>query len=283
MAKRKSLIRQTQEALEALACYGQSKRQSKAANGGKAPGIHSYSTMGNYIHAACQFARWAKETHRDRTLEAARAHVPEYLRQRIAAGKSPWTVARDAAALAKLYGTDSSSWGVELPKRERAGVTQHRNPDTIAGHFSPARNADLLALARSCGLRRHELEALRPEDIRQTEDGKTLVHVRQGKGGRSRTVEALDDTPARLAAAAAAAGRSRLLDSIPKRAPIHACRREYAQELYRRTARPPEDLPKQEQYRLRGDRAGEVLDRQAMAVVSGNLGHSRLDVVTHYL
>lgn len=279
MSKRKSIIRQTQERLESLAAYGQSKRQARAENGGKSPYIHSFSTMQSYLDASCHFVKWARSAYRCRDLDAAREHVPEYLTRRIQDGLSAWTVAKDAAALSKLYGTSSDSWGVDLPRRRRADVTQHRHPEQLTG-FSWERHRDLLDLACSCGLRRHELLQLRPEDVTQR-DGQTFVHVRQGKGGKSRTVLALNDTPARMAADAA--GRSRIVDHIPKRAPIHSCRREYARTLYERLARPLDSLSEGEKYRCRGDRAGDVFDRQAMATVSGNLGHARLDVITAYI
>ncbi len=284
LAKRKSIVRQAQEALTAQAAYGCSKKEERTANGGEIPAgrIYSYSTMTNYIQASTHFVNWAKAEHGCRTLDDARGHVGEYLQQRIDDGKSAWTVAKDACALGKMYGCRSTDFGVDLPTRHRNDISQHRDPATYEGHFSETRNSELVELARACGLRRHEIAALRPEDVWE-QDGKVMVHVAKGKGGRERTVEALNDAPLRIAERALAAGRENVIEHIPKYAPIHEYRREYAQGLYERIARPVEDLARTEQYRCRGELSGYVFDRDAMKTVSGNLGHGRLDVVTHYL
>ncbi len=284
IAKRKSIVRLAQEALTAQAAYGHSKKDERNLNGGEIPAgrIYSYSTMSNYIQASTHFVNWAKTKYGCRTLDDARYHVSEYLRMRINDGKSAWTVAKDACALGKMYGCRSTDFGVDLPTRHRNDISQHRDPTTYDGHFSESRNADLVDLARACGLRRHEIAALRPEDVWE-EDGKILVHVAKGKGGKERTVEALNDAPLRLAEHALAVGRDKVIEHIPKYAPIHAYRREYAHNIYERYMRPIEQLPKAEQYRCRGDLAGYVFDKVAMKIVTGNLGHNRLDVVTHYI
>lgn len=291
MSKRKSIVRQAQEALTKQAAFGHSKHNERKENGGKIPAgrIYSKSTMTNYIQSATYFAKWARDQHGCKTIEDAERYAGDFLQERIDAGKSSWTVARDASALGKMYGRESSSFvtsgdgghTVKIPTRYRSTVTQHRNQETVDGHFSESRNADLVALARSCGLRRREIASLKPEDV-SAKNGKVMVYT-IGKNGKERTVEALDDTPLRLAREAIAEGRSSIVEHFPKRTPFHVYRREYAQELYARIARPVETLDRSEQYRCRGDLQGYVFDKAAMAVVSGNLGHARLEVVTHYL
>ena len=73
------------------------------------------------------------------------------------------------------------------------------------------------------------------------------------------------------------------LPHIPKYAPVHEWRAVYAREFYMRLARPVEEIPRQEQYICRGERAGIIYDKRAMQAVSKMLGHARLDVVTCYL
>ena len=59
---------------------------------------------------------------------------------------------------------------------------------------------------------------------------------------------------------------------IPKRCPMHALRREYAQAMYARIARDVTTLPSREVYRNREDMRGCVYDRAALLVVSRSWG-----------
>lgn len=284
MGHRKSIIKQTIDQLQGMAAYGQSKHQDKLANGGKpsVEKIYSYSTMSNYMDVATQFAAWARATYGCRTVSEARQYTGEYLQQRMDRGLSAWTVRRDAAALGKLYQCQTTDLGVQLPTRHRAAVTQHRG-DKSAGHFSESRHQDLVDLCRATGLRRHEVAALRPSDVIKDPQGRVIVTVQQGKGGKYRQVVALDDRPYQIAQAAAADGRDRVIEHIPKYAPVHTYRAQFAQEMYRQIARDTATLPRQEVYCCRSDRAGTHYDKAAMGAVSAALGHSRLDVVTNYL
>ena len=282
--KHKSIVRQASERLRNMAAWGQSKHADKSMNGGKPAidKIYSHSTMDNYKNAAVHFAKWARENHGCRDIDQARQYTGEYLRSRLDAGKSAWTVRLDAAALGKLYQCQTTELGAELPGRHRSDVKQHRT-GASKGHFSEAKNQDLVDLCRSTGLRRHEIAQLRPEDIKQLPDGRTFVHVRQGKGGKERTVLALDTTAARLAKQAALSGHSTIINHIPKYAPIHEYRAQFAQAMYSKIARDPGTLPFSEKYHCRGDRVGTCYDKRAMAAVSAALGHNRLDVMTSYL
>lgn len=284
MGHRKSIVRQAVDRLQGMAAWGQSKHQDKLANGGKPAldKIYSHSTMANYQDAAARFANWARATHGCKTLEAAQQHTGEYLQQRMDQGASAWTVRRDAAAIAKMYQCKTTDLGAQLPTRHRADVTQHRG-DKSAGHFCVERHKDLVDLCRATGLRRHEVAQLRPSDVTRDSQGRVVVHVQQGKGGKSRDVVALSDRPYQIAQAAVAAGRDSVIEHIPKYAPIHEYRAQFAQEMYRQMARDTATLPRQEVYCCRSDRAGTHYDKAAMGAVSGALGHARLDVVTSYL
>ena len=142
---------------------------------------------------------------------------------------------------------------------------------------------NLESFCHSTGLRRHELEQVTADDIHRDEKGRVIVLVRHGKGGKRRYVVALDDTPLIFAEKARERGDTRLFTHIPSNAPTHYWRGEYARELYHRHARPLEQIPREEQYRCRAEKQGTILDRQAMFLVSKNLGHNRLGVVTLYL
>lgn len=280
MSKRKSIVRQAVERLLSMAAFGESKHAAKIANDRKPARdkIYSSKTMDNYIDVVGRFVRWARKIHGCRMLEDARQFVPEYLAQRIEQGKSAWTVRLEASALAKLYGCGINDFGIALPQRQRQDVIQHRQEKWV-GHFNPDKHKELVAFGKATGLRRHEMAAVAPEDIWEDEEGRVIVHVVRGKGGKERFVEALDDTPLVLARKAREEGQKRIFESIHKYAPVHEWRAEFARETYRSNARPLEEIPLKERYICRKDKAGIVYDIKAMKLASKELGHGRADVI----
>lgn len=112
------------------------------------------------------------------------------------------------------------------------------------------------------------LAALKPEDVRLGPDGCAQVHVVRGKGGKERWIHALDSKPYEAARAAQEAGRELVVEHIPKYAPIHEYRAQYARSYYESIARDVTELPEKETYICRGDRAGQVYDRAAMLETS---------------
>lgn len=278
MGKRKSLIKQGVDKLLSMAAFGQSKHEDKKQNGGHPAmdKIYSSVTMESYIDYVTRFLRWARDRYGCRYLEEARKHVAEYLNERICT-KSAWTVRAEAAGIAKLYQIRMDELGVELPERKREDIVQHRDQKWI-GHFNPENHKDLVAFSQSSGLRRHEMAKACPDDVREEANGEVYVET-VGKGGKYRKAPCLTAEPLRIAMEAKALGKEKIFDSIPKYAPIHEFRAQYAQAMYDMLARPIDEIPKKEQYACRGDKRGVVYDKKAMAQVSKALGHNRLDVV----
>ena len=279
MGRRRSLVRQGTEKLLGMAAFGDSKFEDKKVNGGfpAREKIYSSVTMDNYIDYVSRFLRWAQKNYGCRYLEESRQYVAEYLRQRIQT-QSAWTVRAEAAGIAKLFQVSMNDFGVELPERSRDDIEQHRGEKWI-GHFSPERNKDLVAFCLATGLRRHEVEKSSPDDVWE-EDGNIYVKT-VGKGGKFRIVKCLNDAPLKIAQVAEAAGQSLIFAHVPKYAPIHEFRAQFAKILYDVVARPMEELPRNEQYICRGKKQGIVYDKNALSVVSVALGHGnqRLDVV----
>lgn len=279
MGQRKSIVRQGVEKLLAMAAFGQSKHQDKKQNGGKPARdkIYASVTMDNYIDSVSRFLRWAQKNYGCRYIEEAEEHVREYLEQRMKT-QSPWTVRAECAGISKLYQKSMHSWGVDLPARRRDDIVQHRK-DKWIGHFSPQRNADLVSFSLATGLRRRELKAAVPGDVYE-EDG--VVYVKTvGKGGKFRVVPCLNREPLRIAQAAAAAGKTKIFDHVPKYTPAHMYRAQYAQIMYAQLARPLEEIPKDERYICRGTKKGIVYDRLALIQTSKALGHNRCDVIAN--
>lgn len=278
MGKRKSLVRQGTEKLLAMATYGQSKHKDKEVNGGfpAREKIYSSITMDNYIDYCTRFLRWAQEAHGCRFLDEALQYVGEFLELRKQT-MSAWTVRAEAAGIAKLFQCGMHDFGVDLPVRSRDDITQHRE-DRWAGHFSPEKNKEMIAFAKASGLRRHELEAVTPDDVWE-EDGQTYVFVKSGKGGKARTVPCLNSDPLRIAQNATTEGKSLIFDHVHSHAPIHQLRADFARTAYTNIARPLEEIPLKERYICRGSKKGIIYDKIALALVSKALGHERLDVI----
>ena len=152
--KRPSIIKQTLMRLDELKRFGQSKHLAKQEerersiergekyNPARVDGIYSYKTYAVYKEHSLKFVTWAREKHGSRTLEQAREHVREYLQEHIRDGRSAWTVRVEAAALAKLYGCSSNSFGVELPSRRREDI--HRSREEREQNRVVEENRDLL-------------------------------------------------------------------------------------------------------------------------------------------
>lgn len=179
----KSLVRQVQERLEDQLRIGQSKYAAQKAEGTQHPeGIFSYETFRTYMKHCNYFAAWAKEEHGCRSLDAARPYVDEWLASR--SGLSASTVKMEASALAKLYGCSTRDF-VATRSRHRADITRSRGEAARDRHFSKEKNAELVNFCRCTGLRRAELESLRPDQLQQREDGAYFLEIK-GKGGRVR-------------------------------------------------------------------------------------------------
>lgn len=310
MGHRHSITKQAADTFRAMKAFGDSKHDDKARNNNKPDQgkIYSMDTMDNYISTGVRFAKWAREEHGCRDLPDAREHVAEYLQQRIDSGKSAWTLAHDASVLSKLYQVENiaAADGVQLPKRNRGNITQHRNEETWRGHFSEAKNADLVALSKGCGLRRHEItlghceldargkyqgvnKPLLPSDIeRNLQTGRLELRAVCGKGGKVREhvpiLPRYEEAILDICRRAEAEDRP-LIEHIPKYAPCHTYRAEYSKELHKSIARDVDTLPhtKEDRYVCRRELEGIVYDGKAMDIVSEALGHARRGVVTNYI
>ena len=73
--------------------------------------------------------------------------------------------------------------------------------------------------------------------------------------------------------------KGRLFPKLHTNYDNHFYRASYAMRLYQHYARSEKDIPRADRYIMRKDRAGETYDKRAMAIVTKNLGHNRIDVI----
>lgn len=263
---------------------GRSKHADKLINNGKPllDKIYSFRTLELYQAVCCSFLIWAFLEYGCTKINEAREFIPMYLEMRIANGLSAWTVHLDASALAKLYQCSYLDFGVVLPNRKRGDIGKNIiDYDKLV--YYEKKYPILAAFCRSCGLRRKEILMVRVQDIYLDTKGRVIVYVRQGKGGKKREVEALDDYPLRVRDMAIDEGRQYVFANIPTDVPIHVWRKIFAQNVYYLLERPIETLKIAQRYYCRSEMRGQIFDRWAMSEASKRLGHGRLGVMTTYL
>lgn len=291
----KSLIKEIIERLDSLMALGESR--GKAKEKARAAGeetwafttgkIHSYKTRQVYQEQCIRFAKWARATTGVKQFAELERRADElasiYLRKNLDEQKSASTMQTIRAALRMLFGNRLLTQSVELPKRRRKQITRSRGPKKQDRQFQPNNWPDLLQFLRSTGLRRDEVTMLLVGDVREQDPeygGQTTVIVRQGKGGKRRTVP-IDPEQAHnvLKLTAGRHADERVFARIPKHLDVHAYRREFAQDRYQRSTL-THGLPPAEKDRL----SPNDYDRAAAQKVTEALGHHRHSVVLdHYL
>ena len=238
--------------------------------------IFSYSSYKTYVKQSTLFCNYIQEKHPSiRNLNGAKRYIAEYINT----FDSAWTQATKLAALAKVYGVTSTDLMV-LPKRKREDIYKNRFATTREETISYGNNKETIDFCLHTGLRRFELEHIKGRDY--FEDNNNSYIKVKGKGGKIRDVIITD--PAIIQLLKSTPKDCLVFGKVNSHLPIHKYRAQYATNLYKSLARPIEQVPMNERYYCRLDRAGDVFDKKAMAVVSKNLGHNRLSVIAgHYL
>ena len=277
MSKRKSIKYQVRGKLTKRLAIGKKRHRYKDKRG-RSPYIHSWSTYNSYVKHCIAFGLWVRSRYGIGDIDNMQPFVELYLTWRISQDLSAWTIALDAAALAKLFDCHIDDFDINLPCRHRADVKRSRGEI----NFNEDKHREVVTFCKATGLRRHELAALKKADI--SDDGKT-VYVRRGKGGKSRTVPTLNGHCEDVTAVAERCvnddDKVFSKSDLPSRMPIHKYRADYAKAQYQHLARPIDEIPRKEKYACRRDKAGTVYDKQAMAAVSKMLGHNRIDVIAY--
>lgn len=291
MPKRKGIIYATLERLHHLTTLKESRYQAKAAR--RASGeriwafstgkIHSLTTRGVYQQHILAFVNWVRGTYHLTHLEQVDARADElvtaYLAQHLAADRSPYTLQTERAALRLFFSDRRLAAALALPPRAREQIRRSRGPVAQDQEIQLRNWQREIAFLQACGLRRAEALALRVQDIQTFSDGHVVVHVRRGKGGRSREVPVLPGHEQAVLAVVAGRGpEEQAIERLPVRLDVHSFRRAYAQALYLyyapgRTLPPPHGRLKPSDY-----------DEAAARLTSEALGHSRPSVaLIHYL
>jgi len=249
------------------------------------PYIHSNNTYETYKGQCNHFGDWLTERAQklgDSPYDKDKAWdlIPEYMKSLEEKGMSSWTISCALSAIAKAYGVSTTEIDYKAPKRERSKMKRSRNVVTRDAHFSEDNNRDLVTVLSCCGLRRHEVKALHGSDFGVDEDGNAIIHVKSGKGGKSRNVilHGSDEELKCVTKVMSNAGSGLVFpDGIHSACDVHHYRAVYAWRAYSSKERNP--IPKEDRYVCRKDKKGVVYDKKAMLYASQQLGHNRIDVI----
>lgn len=246
------------------------------------PYIHSNATYKTYVSQINHFADWL-DTKGIKDKDEAFKCVKEYLEYQESQGKSAWTIYTSLCALSKAYGVPTDQFGYKPPKRERSAIKRSRYTSIRDKNFSEENNQDLITFCSCTGLRRSELSVLHGNDIAYDQDGNVCIHVKQGKGGKERYVKVIGSPheQEQVLKMLKKADKGLVFSHIPSHFEPHYYRSVYACQFYKSIAREIETIPENEKYICRKDKAGIVYDRKAMKVVSQNLGHNRVEVISN--
>lgn len=257
------------------------KRSSDKMNADTQNKIYSRNTFETYKRQFTYFADWLSEAHKEAlTLADARGYVDEYLLHLIEAGRSAYSITTAKAALAKVFQTEATQF-IDTPPRERANIKRSRGLAVRDKNISSKTEKQLSIFSSATGLRRNEMLNIKSEDL-FFKGERAFLNVTKGtKGGKARIVEicgtSADETKDIVRWIQCQQGR--LFPRLNSNYDNHYYRAVYAQRLYDRYKRKEKDIPPKERYIMRKERAGEVYDKQAMEVVSRNLGHNRISVI----
>jgi site-specific recombinase XerD len=294
--------------IDSLKRFGQSKKEAKKqqknmdeiigqkTNSLRADGIFSKNTCDTYKRNALNFATWERQMHPQKEFKILdkipREHVGEWLKEGIDKGESGYTTRLKSAAMAKIMDCHTYDFGIEMPskKGDRLAIKRSRNTVAYDKHFSLENNKDIIDFCKATGLRRSELEQLRPEQITRDKENKLIIDLRSKKsyrvttkGGRGRIVHPIrEDWNIVIKAKeyAEKMGQDHVFNKVHHAMDVHSYRGIFAKRKYQETLADLKAKGKKiiNNYICR-DGSHRRFNKSALGTTSQNLGHKRLDVV----
>lgn len=275
---RKTAKKRLQDMLNAGLGSERSKDKSEADTKNK---IYSKATFKTYKQQFKHFADWLEKAHPEAvTLEDARGFVDEYLRHLIELERSAYSISTAKAAIAKVMGVEATQF-IATPPRLRADIKRSRGEAERDKHISDKKEEELARFTSATGLRRKEMTMIKSDDL-FFENGQAYLNINKGtKGGKPRIAKIVGKTEEETKDIVKwiQSKKGRLFNKLSSNYDNHFYRASYANRLYNQLKRDIDDIPTQERYVMRKERAGEVYDKQAMLLVSKALGHNRISVI----
>ena len=299
-----------------MARFGQSKHEAKLAakeayikehgdlkgwNPSKVEGIYGIGTMETYRAAMTDFAKWCAEKGIHHAKDISQNDAILYLRERDS--KSAWTTSRDMSAINKVFNFGLSKKELGLKERRAEDVKRSREVCTHDKYVDEARYKDQMDFARACGCRRQSVDTVQYGDLKW-HNGRVVAVELTEKGGKTRIAPILNEYKDRITEIAKAVeerhddmmgdlqAEKLFTEKYSAQIDNHALRAEYAANLLqqleqeRAEGKPlcEGDYNVERLCNLRGrdisdDPQYKGHDRDICGMVSGALGHNRLEVV----
>lgn len=282
-AQQKESYRKTaRERLQAMVNAGMgSKRSEDKSEADTKNKIYSKATFKTYKQQFKHFADWLEKAHPEaETLEDARAFVDDYLRHLIELERSAYSISTAKAAIAKIMGVEATQF-IATPPRLRADIKRSRGEAVRDKHISDKKEEELARFTSATGLRRKEMTMIKAEDL-FFKNGQAYLNVTRGtKGGKPRVAKIVGKTDEETKDIVKwiQSKKGRLFNKLSSNYDNHYYRATYANRLYNQLKRDIDEIPLEQRYIMRKDRAGEIYDKKAMLLVSNALGHNRISVI----
>lgn len=258
-----------------------SKRSEDKAEAETKNKIYSKATFQTYKQQFKHFADWLEKAHPEaKTLEDARAFVDEYLKHLIELERSAYSISTAKAAIAKIMGVEATQF-IATPPRLRADIKRSRGEAVRDKHISDKKEEELARFTSATGLRRKEMTMITADDL-FFENNQAYLNITRGtKGGKPRVAKIVGKTDEETKDIVKwiQSKKGRLFNKLSSNYDNHYYRATYANRLYNQLKRDIDEIPLEQRYIMRKDRAGEIYDKKAMLLVSNALGHNRISVI----
>ena len=262
------------------------EKKQKGAFSAQSNFVHAKNTYKTYRQQSKTFAKYARETLGIRRLkDLALTDVGKWLEYRQGCGDSPSTLKTRAAAMAKVLRCSSTDFGFKCPIRKSEDIKRSRNPVKMDDRLNEEIHADIITIAKGTGMRRVELQRLKPEQL-EIRGGQAYITGVHGKNGLIRTVPVLKEYNDSVITIIKKCETEKMFPKkIPTYIDVHGYRGEYAKSMYDQIL--AEKKEKGEEIKLDYHTRGAVkisISKEIVAQVSPALGHKRISVtVTNYL
>lgn len=280
--KKGSLKHQIHLRMEQLKCIGESRHEAKKEyvelypdkkNRNKTVGIHSYQTYNNYKSTMIDFGNYIRKNYKVKNIEDITEEMAiNYIKYRADEGYSSSTYSKDMAAINKVFNFELDKKKCEVENRSYTKISNNRDMKEHHKKINYDNYTDEIDMITATGMRRHELLKAKASDFNYDSQGNVVSVNIKGKGGKERVSSILNQYRDRVKAIVETrGGNDKLFDKIPGRLGTHRFRQDYARNMYNEVI-------------ANGYGNGQMYrgyDAGAIAIVSRELGHNRLDVVVY--
>lgn len=159
--------------------------------------IHAKNTFETYRQQSKAFAKYARETLGIRRLNDLKlTDVGLSFEYRKGCGDSPSTLKKRAAAMAKILQCSSTDFWFKCPIRKSEDIKRSRYKIKMDDRLDEEKQADIIAIAKGTGMRRVELQRLKPEQL-DLRNGQAYIVDVHGKNSLIRMMPVLKNITTR--------------------------------------------------------------------------------------